>query len=116
MCMPSTTKQTRAYFRGPLMQATPEWKASARAAMEARGITNTELAKAIGCSKSNLTRLWDPSTSVSRVVEAVSKHLGIQLPVVGVDLDASDIIELVAKLSDDDKERVVDFVRRLAKD
>ena len=54
-------------------------------------------------------------TTVSRLVRAVSSTLGVAEPLIGADLDASDIIELIGRLSDDDKDRVRDFAERLVR-
>lgn len=105
----------RQYFAGPLMQVTPEWKAAVGAALKLRGMTKTALADLIGCDKSAITILLRPSTTVSRLVAAVSAALDVPLPLIGAGLDASDIIEMVGKLAPDDKARVIDFVSRLSK-
>lgn len=106
-------RHKRKYASGVLKQVTPEWKASVVAALKARGESWTWLAKQVGCDKSALTVLMREATTVSRLVDAICVALEIPLPLVGADLDQSDILAMIGNLDENDRALAIDFIKRL---
>lgn len=106
-------RHKRKYATGALKQVTPEWKASVIAALKELGQTKTWLADQIGCDKSALTVMLRPSTTVSRLVDPICAVLKLPPPLVGADVDQSDIIAMVGALDENDRALAIDFIRRL---
>lgn len=112
--MPSSQPpHRRKYVGGQLQQLTPEWREAVVARLAELGRSRTWLAAQVGADKSAITVLLRPSTTVSRLVGPVSRALEIAPPLIGADIDHSDIVDLVGQLSDDDRALAIDFLRRL---
>lgn len=107
------SRHKRKYAGGALKQVTPEWKSAVVAALKELGQTKTWLSEQIGCDKSALTVMLRPATTVSRLVDPICAVLKIAPPLVGADVDQSDVIAMVGALDDKDRALAIDFIRRL---
>ena len=103
----------RRYAVGRLQQLTPEWQAAVVARLAELGKSRTWLAAQVEADKSAITVLLRPTTSVSRLVDKVTAVLGIPPPLIGADIDQSDIVELVGQLDEADRAMTRDFILRL---
>ena len=112
--MPNDPPHRRKYVGGQLQQITPEWREAVVARLAELGRSRTWLAGQVGADKSAITVLLRPSTTVSRLVGPVSHALSVAPPLIGADLDQSDIVELVGRLDDNDRALAIDFLRRLS--
>lgn len=122
----SDERHKRAYLSGRMFEMTPEFKASVVPALKALDKTQTWLAGQIqwvddegvahtGVDKSAITVMLRPATMTSRLVPEVCRILSLPLPVHGVDLGASDILDLASQLDEEGLETVKALMRQLAK-
>lgn len=106
-------KIRRTRGRGTRYQMTDAWKAGVDAELERRGWSRTDLARNAGLAKSVISAMLSPRQVASDAVPVVCQVLGLPMPVVGA-VDG-EVIEEMAKLSDEDKRAVLELIRRLAK-
>lgn len=122
-------RHKRSYPEGPVYQMTPEWKAMIDPALEALGKTKTWLASQIrwtesvagdgrpiermGVDKSAITVLLRPASMTSRLVPEICRILEIPMPVHGVSLDQSDLMELAVGIDEDGMQLVRNLMKQL---
>lgn len=92
-------------------QMTPAWKASVKEKLAERGMTKSDLAAAIGVSKSVITLMLGKQTS-SGYVPAVCRAIGVPMPVLGAN---DDLLAVFGKLSPEDQKTLLLMARRMLK-
>lgn len=89
---------------------TAAWKAEARAAMEARGMTDADLGRAVGVKRDTIGKMFLRQTS-SSLVPRVCEVLGLAPPMTPTPTTRDDkvarIVELLADVPDEVKDSVI---------
>lgn len=75
-------------------------------------MTQRDLGKAIGAQDTAVSRMFRPGSS-SRLVPAVARELGIPIPAGSHDRIMAELVELLARCSEDDRRTVLALARTI---
>lgn len=107
--MPTRSRQRPS---GTRYQMTAAWKATVLARLRETGQTKSDLAAAIGVSKSVITLVLGPDQTASAYVPAICAHLELPMPALGAD---EDLLSLFGRLSPEDQETLLLMAKRMLK-
>jgi transcriptional regulator with XRE-family HTH domain len=104
---------------GPAYPIRPKWQQTVREEMRAQNISQTDLAKTIGCSQAAIASLLRDGAKQSALVPAINKALGLKRPadpsVEVTDPERAELAAILDELSDEDVARLLDTARRFLK-
>jgi transcriptional regulator with XRE-family HTH domain len=112
--MPSVAKSPE---REAEIPTTPQWRAMMKAAREALGLSQTEVARAVGVSQAMVSGIERGSSGGSSAVLAICKLLHIAPPVAGLPADVERLVVAALTLKVRSPERysaILDTIEALA--